>query len=150
MKRDPGAERRPFIAVHTAQPVARWLAGSLSAGAEAPAAPWCAQYELFPFGALDMYTLPRLREDVLERRARQAHMLYLGLPNTRDARHAAMGSYYRRQLSRDTARMTALSLPYRMHLADLSLPGWRLYAVGGGGGTAGRGVYPLAGEEGTT
>ena len=129
MRRDPGAERRPFIAVHTAQPVARWLAGSLSAGAEAPAAPWCAQYELFPFGALDMYTLPRLRDDVLERRARQAHMLYLGLPNTRDARHAAMGSYYRRQLARDTARMTALSLTCRMHLAGLSLNGWRLYAI---------------------
>lgn len=131
MKRDPRNERPPFIAVHTVQPVARWLAGSLSAGTEYPSAPWCGQYELFPFGALDMYTLPRLRGDVLERRARQAHMLYLGLPNTRDARHAAMGSYYRRQLSRDTARMTALSLPYRMHLADLSLPGWRLYAVGG-------------------
>lgn len=129
MRRDPRAERPPFIAVHTAQPVARWLAGSLSAGAEAPSVPWCGQYELFPFGALDMYALPQLRGDVLERRARQAHMLYLGLPNTRDARHAAMGSYYRRQLSRDTARMTALSLPYRMHLAGLSLSGWRLYAV---------------------
>jgi len=131
MKRDPQNARQPFIAVHTARPVARWLGGSLSAGAEAPSAPWCGQYELFPFGALDMYTLAQLRGDVLERRARQAHMLYLGLPNTRDARHAAMGSYYRRQLSRDTARMTALSLACRMHLAGISLPGWRLYGLAG-------------------
>ena len=129
LRRNPGTGRHPFIAVHTADPVARWLAGSLSAGAEAPSAPWCGQYELFPFGALDMYTLPNLRGDVLERRARQAHMLYLGLPNTRDARHAAMASYYRRQFSRDTARMAALSLACRMHLAGLSLPGWRLYGV---------------------
>ena len=130
MKRRPGAGSSPFIAVHTAQPVAGWLAGGLSAGGEVQSAPWCSQFELFPFGMLDMYTPGRLREDVLERRARQAHMLYLGLPNTRDARHAAMGSYYRRQLSRDTARMAALSLPYRMHLAGISLPGWRLYGIG--------------------
>ena len=129
LKRDPGSDRQPFIAVHTAHPVARWLADSLSAGAEAAAAPWCGQYELFPFGALDMYAPDPLRSDALERRARQAHMLFIGLPNTRDARHAAMGSYYRRQLGRDTARLTALALAYRMHLSGVSLPGWRLYGV---------------------
>ena len=131
LKRNLEADRQPFIAVHTAHPVARWLAGSLSAGAESAVAPWCGQYELFPFGALDMYSPCALREDVLERRARQAHMLFLGLPNTRDARHSAMGSYYRRQLARDTARLTALGLACRMHLAGLSLPGWRLYGPGG-------------------
>lgn len=130
MKRNLRSDRPPFIAVHTAHPVARWLAGSLSAGTEAPSAPWCGQYELFPFGSMDMYAPRALREDALERRARQAHMLYIGAPNTRDARHAAMGDYYRRQLSRDTARMAALSLVYRMHLAGLSLSGWRLYGVG--------------------
>lgn len=130
LKRNLRAERQPFIAVHTVHPVARWLAGSLSAGAEAACAPWCGQYELFPFGALDMYEPRQLRADALERRACQAHMLYIGLPNTRDARHAAMGGYYRRQQGRDMARMEALSLAYRMHLAGLSLPGWRLYGVG--------------------
>jgi len=129
LKRNLEADPRPFIAVHTAQPVARWLAGSLSAGAEAAGAAWCGQYGLYPFGALDMYAPRRLEEDVLERRARQAHMLFIGLPNTRDARHAAMGGYYRRQLARDTARLTALCLPYRMHLAGIDLPGWRLYGV---------------------
>ena len=51
-----------------------------------------------------MYTPDALLGDALEKRARQAHMLFIGLPNTRDARHAAMGSYYRRQFVRDTAR----------------------------------------------
>lgn len=130
LKRRLEADRQPFIAAHTAHPVARWLAGSLSAGAEAACAPWCGQYELFPFGALDMYAPRQLEADALERRARQAHMLFIGLPNTRDARHAAMGSYYRRQLSRDTARAAALALTYRMHLAGLGLAGWRLYGAG--------------------
>lgn len=131
LRRNIEAERQPFIAVHTPNPVARWLAGALSAGADFPAAPWCVQYELFPFGSMDMYAPAELQEDALERRARQAHMLYIGLPNTRDARHAAMGGYYRRQLERDTARLTALGLAYRMHLAGLNLAGWRLYGVGG-------------------
>lgn len=131
MRRDPGAERRPFIAVHTAHPVAQWLGGGLSAGPGAAdgAPPWCARYELFPFGGLDMYAPDQLRSDPLECRARQAHMLTIGLPNTRDARHTAMGSYYRRQFNRDMARLEALSLAYRMHLAGLDLAGWRLYGV---------------------
>lgn len=130
LKRRPEADRQPFIAAHAAHPVARWLAGSLSAGAESAAAPWCGQYELYPFGSRDMYALHALREDPLERRARQAHMLFIGLPNTRDARHAAMGGYYRRQLGRDTARAAALGLVYRMHLAGIGLAGWRLYGAG--------------------
>ena len=147
LRRNLEAERQPFIAVHIAHPVARWLAGSLSAGADFPAAPWCGQYELYPFGALDMYAPARLEGDVLERRARQAHMLYIGLPDTRDARHAAMGDYYRRQLVRDTARLTALGMPYRMHLAGLSLPGWRLYGVGGEEARLGREYIQWLKEE---
>ena len=119
----------PFIAVHTAHPEAQWLAGSLPAGAEAASAAWCCQYELYPFGALDMYAPRQLQSDALERRAQQVHMLFIGAPNTRDARHAAMASYYRRQSVRDSARLTALALPYRMHLAGLDLSGWRLYGV---------------------
>ena len=123
LKRDPGADRQPFIAVHAADPVAAWLGGSLPAGPEG------SLYDLTPFGTLDMYSPPALENDVLEHRARQAHMLFIGAPNTRDARHAAMGGYYRRQLGRDTARLIALALPYRMHLAGISLAGWRLYGV---------------------
>lgn len=123
LKRDPGAARQPFIAVHTRHPVAGWLGGSLPAGPEG------SQYDLTPFGMLDMYAPQALENDVLERRARQAHMLFIGAPNTPDARHAAMGGYYRRQQGRDTARLTALALAYRMHLAGLGLAGWRLYGV---------------------
>lgn len=130
MRRNLEAERQPFIAVHTAHPVARWLAGSLPAGPAGEAAPaWCARYELYPFGSLDMYAPRQLMDDALERRARQAHMLFIGLPNTRDARHAAMGGYYRRQNNRDVARLAALGLSYRMHLAGVSLPSWRLYGL---------------------
>lgn len=137
MKRGLEAERPPFIAVHTAHPVAAWLGGTLPAGAQSQAqrgpqgaqTQWHSHYELFPFGALDMYAPQALEDDVLERRARQAHMLFIGLPNTRDARHTAMGGYYRRQLTRDTARLAALGLTYRMHLAQISLPAWRLYGV---------------------
>ena len=137
MKRGLEAERPPFIAVHTAHPVAAWLGGTLPAGAQGQAqrgpqgaqAQWHSHYGLFPFGALDMYAPQALESDVLERRARQAHMLFIGLPNTPDARHTAMGGYYRQQFSRDTARLTALGLVYRMHLAGISLPGWRLYGV---------------------
>lgn len=123
LRRNLNADRQPFIAVHTADPVAGWLGGSLPAGPEG------SQYDLTPFGMLDMYAPQALENDVLERRARQAHMLFIGAPNTRDARHAAMGGYYRRQLGRDTARLIALALPYRMHLAGISLAGWRLYGV---------------------
>ena len=123
LKRNLDGDRQPFIAVHAADPVAGWLGGSLPAGPEG------SQYDLVPFGMLDMYTPTALENDVLERRARQAHMLFIGAPNTRDARHAAMGGYYRRQLGRDTARLIALALPYRMHLAGISLAGWRLYGV---------------------
>ena len=124
------AERQPFIAAHTAHPTAQWLGGSLPAGPATEGAPaWCARYELFPFGGLNMYAPRALESDMLERRARQAHMLFIGLPNTRDARHAALGSYYRRQFNRDTARMAAMSLSYRMHLAGLNLISWRLYGV---------------------
>lgn len=129
LRRELESGRQPFIAVHTTHAEAQWLAGSLSAGAEASAAAWCGQYELYPFGALDMYAPRQLRFDALERRAEQAHMLFIGAPNTRDGRHTAMGSYYRRQLDRDVARLTALALPYRMHLAGLELSGWRLYGV---------------------
>lgn len=133
MRRDPAGDRQPFIAVHTRHPVLQWLAGSLPAGPEggqsAQTALWHSQYDLFAFGALDMYAPGALEGDALERRARQAHMLFLGLPNTRDARHAAMAGYYKRQLNRDTARLEALSLVYRMNLAGLNLPGWRLYGV---------------------
>lgn len=132
MRLDPGAERAPFIAVHTPGAVESWLAASLPAGTEAvKGGGWWSQYELFPFGSEAMYAPDALRGDSLEKRARQAHMLFLGLPNTRDARHAAMGSYYRRQFSRDTARATAASLVYRLHLAGIDLPGWRLYGVAG-------------------
>lgn len=146
LRRSPRAEGMPFIAVHIAHPVTRWLAGSLSAGAEGAAA-WCGQYELFPFGAADRLTLPEMRRDPLERQARQAHMLYLGLPDTRDARHAAMGSYYRRQLSRDVARLTALSLPCRMHLAGIDLPNWRLYGVPGEADRLGEAYTRWLGQE---
>ena len=135
LRRDLEAERQPFIAVSMPQPVEGWLAASLPSGLDAPAggrataAGWAGQYELFPFGALTMYAPRALQSDPLERRARQAHMLFLGLPNTRDARHAAMGSYYRRQFNRDTARAAAQSLIYRLHQAGMSLPGWRLYGV---------------------
>ena len=132
LRRDPGLERHPFIAVHTRNPVVQWLAGSLPAGPEGgqgPSARWHSQFDLFPFGALDMYAARALAEDPLERRARQAHMLFIGLPDTRDARHAAMASYYKRQLGRDTARTAAQCLIYRMHMAGVSLPGWRLYGV---------------------
>ena len=132
MRRDPERDNQPFIAVSVRHPTADWLAGNLQAGPEAaqsPSARWYSQYELYPFGALTMYTMPRLAEDVLERRAQQAHMLFIGLPNTRDARHAAMGSFFKRQFNRDVARAAAQSLIYRMHLADISLPGWRLYGV---------------------
>ena len=131
MKRNLDADRQPFIAVYAPQPMEAWLAGSLPAAVDAtpPAARWYSQYELFPFGAQSMYAPDALRGDALERRARQAHMLFIGLPNTRDARHAAMGSYYRRQFNRDAARAEAQSLVYRLHLAGLNLPGWRLYGV---------------------
>ena len=135
MKRNLEAERQPFIAVYAPQPLESWLTGSLPTGLDAGPASKAApasgysQYELFPFGGLEMYAPEALRDDALERRARQAHMLFIGLPNTRDARHAAMGSYYRRQFNRDTARAAAQSLIYRMHLAGVNLPGWRLYGV---------------------
>ena len=135
MKRDP--DRQPFIAVHVSDPSLSWLAGSLPAAPEAgsaglaPSARWHSRYELFPFGALSMYAPRQLEADPLERRARQAHMLFIGLPNTRDARHAAMASYYRRQFNRDTARAVAQGLIYRMHLAGIDLPGWRLYGMAG-------------------
>jgi len=135
MKRNLERDRQPFIAVCARHPTEAWLAGSLPAGpegtqsAQSASLRWYSQYELFAFGALSMYGPSHLRDDVLERRARQAHMLFIGLPNTRDARHAAMGGYYRRQFNRDTARATAQSLVYRMHLAGVSLPGWRLYGV---------------------
>ena len=131
MRRRLESDEQPFIAVCQRHPVAGWLAGSLPSGLDAQgAAPrWCAQYELFAFGALSMYAPSALRDEALERRARRAHMLFIGLPNTRDARHAAMASYYRRQFNRDTARAAAQSLIYRMHLAGIGLPGWRLYGV---------------------
>ena len=129
-ERGPDTGRQPFIAAHTAHPTNQWLGGSLPAGPAAEGAPaWCARYELYPFGGLDMYAPRALEGDMLERRARQAHMLFIGLPNTRDARHAALGGYYRRQFVRDTARMAAMSLSYRMHLAGLNLISWRLYGV---------------------
>ena len=132
LRREPGAEKPPFIAVHTPGALEGWLVGSLPAGLEGggKAAGWCAQYELHPFGMASMYRAQALRDDALERRARQAHMLFIGLPNTRDARHAALGSYYRRQHSRDVARAAAGSLAYRLHLAGIDLPGWRLYGAG--------------------
>ena len=135
LRRNLEAGRAPFIAVWQPQPLEGWLAASLPAGQDggsagkAQGASWFSQYELFPFGSLDAYAPEALRGDALERRARQVHMLYIGLPNTRDARHAAMGSYYRRQFNRDTARAQALSLTYRLHLAGLDLPLWRLYGV---------------------
>lgn len=132
MKRNLEADGEPFIAVSARHPTAGWLTGSLPSGLEAAqgtSARCYSQYDLFAFGAYSMYAPSRLAQDVLERRARQAHMLFIGLPNTRDARHAAMGSYYKRQYNRDTARATAQSLIYRMHLAGVSLPGWRLYGV---------------------
>ncbi len=132
MRRDPEAERRPFIAVYAPQPLESWLAASLPAGPETgKGGGWWSQYELFPFGSTAMYAQDALRDDALEKRARQAHMLFIGLPNTRDARHAAMGSYYRRQFNRDTARATAAGLVYRAHLAGIDLPGWRLYGAAG-------------------
>ena len=136
LRRDPEAEGRPFIAVYAPGPLESWLAASLPAGADASggkpgAGGWWSQYELFPFGSEAMYAPDALRGDALERRARQAHMLFIGLPNTRDARHSAMGSYYRRQFNRDTARAAAASLTYRAHLAGIDLPGWRLYGVAG-------------------
>ncbi|MBQ3423862.1 MAG: hypothetical protein IJH38_01530 [Clostridia bacterium] len=124
MRRFPGESRRPFIAVHTARPVMEWLGDSLSAGGED------ARWALMPFGGLEMYAPDRLAEDSLEQRAVQAHMLYLGLPNTPDARHTALGDYCRRQTVRDTARTTALSLVYRVHLAGIDLPAWQLYGSG--------------------
>ena len=127
LRRDPGAERQPFIAVHARDPVTGWLAAGLPAGGEAGSA--FGQYELYPFGALDMYAPQALEAEALERRACQAHMLNLGLPNTRDARHTAMGSYYGRQFNRETARLEALCLAGRMHMAGLSLPDWRLYGL---------------------
>lgn len=131
LRADLEAERRPFIAVYTPHALEGWLAGSLSAGPESggKTAGWCAQYELFPFGMMDMYAPDALHRDALERRARQAHMLFIGLPNTRDARHAAMGGYYRRQFNRDVARAAAQSLVYRLHLAGIDLKGWRLYGA---------------------
>lgn len=134
LRRDLDGERSPFIAVYAPNPLENWLSASLSAGAEGSAAKatgtaWYGQYELHPFGALSMYAPDALRRDALERRARQAHMLFIGLPNTRDARHAAMGGYYRRQFNRDTARAAAQSMTYRLHLAGVTLPGWRLYGV---------------------
>lgn len=133
LRRDPEAERPPFIAVHTPRALEGWLAGSLPMGPESASGPegWCGQYELFPFGMETMYAPDALRDDPLERRACQAHMLFIGLPNTRDARHTALGSYYRRQLNRDVARAAAQSLPYRLHLAGIDLPGWRLYGADG-------------------
>lgn len=130
LRRDLEAERPPFIAVYTPQPLEGWLAGSLSTGAEG-AEGWRARCALFPFGMASMYAPDVLRNDPLERRARQAHMLFIGLPNTRDARHTALGGYYRRQLDRDVARAAAQSLPYRLHLAGIDLPGWRLYGAEG-------------------
>ena len=131
LRQDPEAERSPFIAVHVPRPLEGWLAGSLSAGPEGGReAGWCSQYELFPFGMATMYAPAVLRDDPLERRARQAHMLFIGLPNTRDARHTALGSYYRRQFNRDVARAEAQCLPYRLHQAGIDLPGWRLYGAG--------------------
>ena len=129
LRREGGCDQLPFIAVSVRNPMAGWLAESLAAGPEAPSPHWYNRCELFPFGSLSMYAPHALRQEALERRAEQVHMLFIGLPNTRDARHAAMGSYYRRQASRETARLTALSLVYRAHLAGVNLPGWRLYGT---------------------
>ena len=129
LRRDPEAEKPPFIAVYVPHPLEGWLAGSLTEGPEG-ATGGGGRYELFPFGMATMYAPDALREDPLERRARQAHMLFIGLPNTRDARHAALGGFYRRQYNRDVARAAAQSLPYRLHQAGIDLPGWRLYGAG--------------------
>lgn len=116
----------PFIAVRLRNPSAAWLAGGLSAEGGG-ALRWSSQYDLYAFGSQDMYGYDALRADALERRAQQAHMLNLGLANTQEARRTAMGSYYQRQQSREDARATAASLIYRMALAGIQLPGWKLY-----------------------
>ena len=119
----------PFIAVCVRDPLAGWLTGGLAPETGAAAGRWHGRYDLFPFGAHAMYAPDRLEADPMEKRAQQAHMLYLGLPQTRDARHFALRDYYRRQYNRDNARATAACLIYRMFLAGVRLSGWQLYGA---------------------
>ena len=129
LKLSPGFDTLPFIAVYVRDSAAGWLAGSLAAGPNAVKTSRFGQYDLFPFGMLSMYGRDRLESDLIERRARRAHLLYAGQSGDEAARRAAMASYYRRQYDRDSSRATAAALIYRAFQAGIALPSWRLYGL---------------------
>ena len=129
LKLTPTFDNLPFIAVYVRDGALGWLAGSMDAGPNAARSRRYGQYDLFPFGMLSMYGCDRLDNDLIESRARRAHLLYAGRTADADARRAAMASYYRRQYERDSSRATAIALIYRLYQAGIALGNWRLYGL---------------------
>jgi len=91
---------------------------------------WWAQYDLFYFGTgMQLYAWQSLSEDRLEKQALSAHMMYWNCTeDDTQLYRACLNKYYSRQYNRDSSRMLALYLPYRLFGAGFALDHESLYA----------------------
>lgn len=130
LKLTPSYTNRPPVSVlMRSHNVASSLSRRLSASGRGTGG-WWNQYDLHCFGTgMQLYAWQQLNDDILERRALAAHLMYWNVaPGDELTRRAALSSYYSRQYNRDSSRALALYLPYRLFDAGLSLDDERQYA----------------------
>lgn len=129
LKTDPTFTRLPMIACYCENGLVEEQIRTLCAGAEKAGADWFNNYRIEAFGAAErMFSYQELVLGRLERTALACHFSWYSFTVRRD-RYRAEHDYYVRTYNRDSSRMNALSLPYRLFSAGITFADWHDYTA---------------------
>lgn len=129
LKTDPTFTRLPMIACYCENGLVEEQIRTLCAGAEKTGTDWFNNYRIEAFGpAEQMFSYKELVQGRLERYALASHFAWYTFTMRKD-RYRAEHDYYVRTYNRDSSRMNALSLPYRLFSVGITFADWHDYAA---------------------
>jgi len=128
LKTDRTFRRLPLIACYCRSAAAAGQLDTLSPGGEASGNAWFNNYRIRGFGREDrLYSYSGLIEDRLEECALRSHFSYYTFTERED-RFRAEHDYFAKSYNRDSSRMNALSIPYRLFSAGIAFADGHDYA----------------------
>lgn len=115
LKSTPNFDKVPFIAVHCHDLKTAYLANRLTLGNQKQGEYWHNRYDLYCFGMADtLYSYDALIENnTLEQQAEYIHKSYV-----KDDEQKVLCTYYSFQYNRDSSKITAIGLRYRLFIAN--------------------------------